>query len=1250
MKCFDCGTKNKKKAVFCRHCGHRLTSFCPACGVRLRHPANFCDRCGHTLGQELTAFRSEGSHLPEAGSKVSPGPQVYQTQTQPAIPDNYQRFIPKEFAEKLQTARTSGDMAGERRVVTMLFCDLKGSTAAAGELDPEEWTEIINGAFEQMIRPVYKYEGTVARLMGDGILAFFGAPIAHEDDPQRAILAGLDIISASKFYRDSVSQRYDIDLDVRVGINTGEVVVGAVGSDLRMEYTAMGDAINLAARMEQTASPGTVQISGETHKLVGPLFEFEDLGGIQVKGKPEPVPAYRVLRRKSDPGRLRGIEGLEAPLIGRESEWSDLLGATEALQRGVGQIIFLVGEAGLGKSRLIRELFNMVAHDKDGPLAWYETTSLSYEAAQPYGLFQRLARRLCGISANDSPATVRDKLEAMALELPAADQIGARRVFETLFGLPNAGGLPPLEGESFKGQLAVVNESLWRFQASSRPVVLVFDDLHWTDPASISLLESLLSLSEEVPILFLCAMRPDRTAPGWGLRHSASETFAHRFAEYIIRPLSAEDSYLLIDSLLTISDLPQVLRQNIMAKAEGNPFFVEEVVRALIDSGDVARDESGIHWLAAGDGSTIDVPDNLQALLVTRIDKLEDETRRVLQLASLIGRSFHFRVLERVLDGGLFASPDGFAKGQLSNHLTKLQYADLIREATRIPELEYMFRHALTQEAAYRTILHKLRRDYHGRVGEVMEQLFADQLEEHAPMLAHHFQEAEDTPRAIRYHTMAGDAAYRLYALTQAIEHYGRALALSDLLTADGQELLHLYKRRGRALELDNAYADALENYAEMERLAAERNDQNLKLAALLARTIVHSTFTTVFDPKIGLPLAEEAIVLARQLGDRAAETKVLWSLMLVHFFSLADSDAAIQYGQEALELARKHELGGQLPFILNDLGRIMGFTGWLKEGRPLVEESIGLFEEVGNLPLHQDSLNSSALLAYYAGDFPEALDKAQEGLRVSRSINNQWGIDSHKGNLAMVYIEQGDYGRALENLRYDVEEVRDLIVTLPETTRIYVELGAASLIAERLDEVQERDYAIGPVFNKMFQASIVRAYVHKGDLIAAEQLWPQLELNVESERPEPINQEAMMAYLELYFAQGQNDQVVTHLKRLIGQRQEMGFLGHMGELYLMQARALLALDPPRTAKARAALEQGLRLTREQGANRTLWKILLALADLSTAGEAVLMRQEALEIVTWIAGNIDDQQLRDSFLNLAQVRSLMASRQSFNNK
>jgi class 3 adenylate cyclase len=281
--------------------------------------------------------------------------------------------------KKLEAARASGDMVGERRVVTMMFCDVKGSTAAAENLDPEEWSEIINGAFEHMIKPVYTYEGTVARLMGDGILAFFGAPLAHEDDPQRAVLAGLDIIGSMAPYRETIKKSWGIDLNVRVGINTGLVVVGSVGSDLRMEYTALGDAINLAARMEDTALPGTIQIADDTYKLVSQLFEFESLGGIDVKGKSEPVSAYRVLGRKDITRRTRGIEGLHVEMVGREAELLTLHKVMTDLNQGIGRIVCVLGEAGLGKSRLVSESHqdykNLIGSDGN----WFETISLSYE-------------------------------------------------------------------------------------------------------------------------------------------------------------------------------------------------------------------------------------------------------------------------------------------------------------------------------------------------------------------------------------------------------------------------------------------------------------------------------------------------------------------------------------------------------------------------------------------------------------------------------------------------------------------------------------------------------------------------------------------------------------------------------------------------------------------------------------------------------------------------------------------------------
>ncbi|UCG26104.1 MAG: AAA family ATPase [Chloroflexota bacterium] len=464
MICPECQTSNREGANFCRRCGRLLVEHCPRCRISLLPDSDFCDNCGRPLTPAATlGWVTGGDHPQSSGAKrvdlsrtdipaaADAAPPVEdgslaaaeQQILSPTVP-RLDRYIPEELREKLDAARSKGEMVGERRIVTMLFCDVKGSTAAAEHLDPEEWTEIINGAFEHMIKPVYKYEGTVARLMGDGILAFFGAPITHEDDPQRAILAGLDIVSQIAAYRERINQAWGIDINVRVGINTGLVVVGTVGSDLRMEYSAMGDAINLAARMEQTAEPGTVQVAHDTYKIVKSLFEVEELGGIAIKGKADPVLAYRVSGRKAEAGRQRGIEGLHAPLVGRDHELGTLQNVLSKAGQGVGHIVSVIGEAGLGKSRLIREAKRSL--DNGHSLDWIETASVSYETNQPYAPFQRLIRRLNNINPGDSAEQMQEKLADLRRQLDESGGHRAQRVFQTLFNLESDDGrrgVPP---------------------------------------------------------------------------------------------------------------------------------------------------------------------------------------------------------------------------------------------------------------------------------------------------------------------------------------------------------------------------------------------------------------------------------------------------------------------------------------------------------------------------------------------------------------------------------------------------------------------------------------------------------------------------------------------------------------------------------------------------------------------------------------------------------------------------------------
>ncbi|HLE04330.1 MAG TPA: adenylate/guanylate cyclase domain-containing protein, partial [Anaerolineales bacterium] len=674
--------------------------------------------------------------------------------------------IPQEYAEKLKAARTGRTMQGERRVVTVLFSDVKGSTTMAEGMDPEDWAEIMGQAFEYLIAPIYRYEGTLARLMGDAILAFFGAPLAHEDDPQRAILAGLEILEGIKPFCERVRAERGLDFGVRVGINTGPVVVGDIGSDLAMEYTAMGDAVNVASRMEQTAQPGTVQIAEATYKLVAPVFEVEPLGGIEIKGHKDQLPAYRVIGPKAQPGPLRGIEGLTSALIGRSKELNQVSGTLEQLRQGRGGIVCLLGEAGLGKSRLIDELRQQWVRQ---PGEWIQSGGVSYDMSRPYSIFQQLFLKLCGISAHEEPKAARELIEKLCQDFQPEVEEQAARAAELILTFHQEPNSPIPEGEALKRELFEVMLAAWR-KPAVLPLVLVFDDLHWADPASIELLKHLFQLADEIPILFVCAMRPHRQSAGWEIKLHAETAYPHRFTQVSLEPLSDRESGELLNSLLIVSELPPALSELIRGKAEGNPFFVEELIRTLIDEGAIVRDESGSHWRATGEVEAIAVPENLQALLVSRVDRLDKEVRRTVQLASVIGRAFYFRVLEWIAE----------ASERLREHLNVLQRVELIHEHARIPELEYVFKHDLTRDAAYESILRKERPQFHRQVGEAIEALFPDRLEEESHRLAYHYREAKDDEKALKYYTLAGNMARRISAYSEAITQYGHALDIAN--------------------------------------------------------------------------------------------------------------------------------------------------------------------------------------------------------------------------------------------------------------------------------------------------------------------------------------------------------------------------------------------------------------------------------------------------------------------------------------
>jgi class 3 adenylate cyclase len=538
--------------------------------------------------------------------------------------------------------------SSERRPITVLFADIAGSTAIAERMDPEDWTAIVSQAFARMNAMVERYDGTIARLMGDGVLAFFGAPVAHEDDPLRAVRCGLDMARAVDELSAELNDREPIELKIRVGINTGPVVVGVVGTEAASEYTAMGDAVNVAARMQALARPGTVLASGATHRFVAALVESVDVGPLDLKGKVNAVQAYEITGLKEG-ATGRGLSGIHAPMIGRDAQLGRLRELFAIARAGQGRVASLLGEPGIGKSRLLSE-FRAGIEGADGSARWIEGRCLSYGQTLPYHLVLDVVRSVIGVNASASEPEVREALARVLRELLGDGWAEPYAYLGHLLSIKlepeMQARLSALDMEAIKRYVSSLLVTV-RALSTRGPVVLVLEDLHWADAASVDTLLALMPLAADLPVLSIMSSRIDRDAVGWRLVSGSRDLFGDALTEIRLDPLSTDQTRSLVANLLEIESLPQAARDLILAKAEGNPFFVEEVIRMLIDRGAIQRE--GDRWIATASVANVEIPDTLQGLLLERIDRLPAESRRTLRVASVIGRQFGVTILERLL-------------------------------------------------------------------------------------------------------------------------------------------------------------------------------------------------------------------------------------------------------------------------------------------------------------------------------------------------------------------------------------------------------------------------------------------------------------------------------------------------------------------------------------------------------------------------------------------------------------------------
>jgi len=1193
MRCPRCSKENLEGADYCVRCGSRLALICPQCGTELPldPDVRFCFKCGQEVAQ------------PAEADEAAPGTPVPGTTEWMA--ERLQRLVPKEFADQLLATR--GRAQTERRMVTILFCDVKGSTAMAEEMDPEQWMEIMDGAFDVLIEPIYRYEGTLARLMGDAILAFFGAPIAHEDDAERACRAALEIIEGAKRYAVRLEEVHGIHgFNVRVGIHTGLVVVGEIGSDLRVEYTAMGDAVNLAARMESAAEPGTTLITGDTHRLIASVFDTESLGRIEVKGKAEPVPVYRVLASKAVARKLRGTSGLESPLVGREVELGVLNGAVERLCAGVGGIVTVVGEAGIGKSRLVAELRKsaMAAAPR-----WEEGRCLSYGASITYLLWLDLLRSILGMSVEDSPLAVRDALKHLVQALCPEQAGDVYPYLGQLMSLPleaeDEARVAELEGEKLKAATFRAVARLVECLAGERPLVLVCEDLHWADPSSLELLEHLMGLTDRASLLLLCVFRPNRDHGSWRLRETAARQFPHRHASLWLDSLSAAESARLVNNLLRVEDLPAQLQAHILSHAEGNPFYVEEVLRSLIDRGAIVQDEGSGDWQATQDVSSISIPDTLQGVLMARIDRLHEEGKRVLQLAAVIGRIFLYRILAAISE----------EERELDAQLVALQREEMIRERARLPELEYIFKHELTREAAYNGLLKKQRRGFHLQVAEALERLFPGRTDEQPELLAHHFTQAETWPKAFLYLTRSGHKARRAFANQEAIAFYTQALEVSERVTPplDAAQLLPVYEGRGVVFRLLRRLDDAIADFQMMRQMASTSGNQRKEGESLFNLATAYWWKGSIEEIPFAEEYAQEAVRLAQLTGDQRTIAGSLLSLGLVAD-ARGEVEEAVRKWEESLQISRQE---GYKDFVQENLwllGPHAGYYGDYQRAVALLTEGLAVARDI------HDGLGEIRCLAFlslaqvHVGNYSEAINTIQECKAKAEALGNPFFVARMPNHLGWIHRLFGDFSGA-ESLDQESAELGRPVTIMPHAEiSALINLGADYLA---LGQVKRARSHLGEVLER----------IEGGEFGAHEYLW----------KPRLLNTLA-----ETCHALGEHEEALRHVEKSLSIAAAHGIQKRLAEGWALRGRILADLG--QTEAAGEDLQRAFALAEKIDSPAVTYPIAFELGQWHEwAGqehEAAELYGKARATVERMAAAMEDEALCSILLQSAAVQAI----------
>jgi class 3 adenylate cyclase/tetratricopeptide (TPR) repeat protein len=914
MKCPECQTENLETRKFCSECGARLILLCPECGSENLPGDKFCGECG------------------------------------------------QQFEGVKEGEKTIPSIEGERKHVTVLFSDLSGYTALSERLDPEDVKGITSRIFGEISQVIYKYEGFVEKYAGDAVMAIFGIPKAHEDDPIRAIRAAREIHRVVNSMSHEIERKTGQPVSMHTGINTGLVVTGEVNLE-RGTHGVAGDALNVAARLSSAAHADEILVGQEVFRQALGHFDFDPKGPIQAKGKSEPVPAYRVVAPKEKPMPLHGLSILRSELIGRKAEMEDLVRAVKELGQGNGSIFSICGEAGTGKSRLIEEFKAVLPNEE---IHWLEGHAYAYCQNIPYYPLIDLLNRVFHVREEDRPEAVREKVESGIGALVEHHEsiipyIG--RLYSLSY--PEVEDVSP---EFWKAKLREAVRALLSALALKAPTVFVLEDLHWADPSFVELLRNTLLDMRQAAIV-LCVYRPTFSLfTSYQLRGMEKI-----YREIRLQDLSSSEGQEMLGSLLKSDQIPSELRRLVQDKAEGNPFYIEELVSSLIESETLIRENA--NWKLKRPILEGDISSTIHGIIAGRLDRLERQAKRLLQEASVIGRSFLYEILKQVTE----------LKDQCDRWLIGLERSDLIRTKTLQPDLEYIFKHALTQEVVYNGLLKKERQEIHERIGNVMEPLFRDRLSEFYETLAYHFKKGRSIHKAVHYLMKSGEKSLGRYALEESYQHFKEAFEILSNKTdrSDDEDALLI------ALIVKWAYVYYYNgDFKGLTSLLTTHQS--------LAEGISDRSVAGMFYGWLGMALwsrerhreSHEQLLRSLQIGEQLNDKKVIgyactWLIWTCAELGLLED--ALEFGQRAQDVAKDFPSDHYLFF--KSLGGI-GFTYYYRGEWKKALETGNALVEFGETNSDIRSMVMGHYIAglghYISGDLKSGIESEERAVQVS--------------------------------------------------------------------------------------------------------------------------------------------------------------------------------------------------------------------------------------------------------------------------